>query len=318
MTQPYKIIWMVLLLIASHTAWAQQQTVTGTVTDFDTEDPLPGVNIIRAGTAEGTITDIEGKFSNSAASDGSLIFSFVSYESEKFVVGNQTNVNIQMLPSVTSLTEIVVVGYGEQEAGDVTGVVTAVDAEEFNRGAIVSPDQLITGKVAGVQITPNTGAPGGQSSIRIRGGTSINASNEPLYVIDGVPIDNAPHDPGGFSKGKNPLNFLNPNDIESFTVLKDASAAAIYGSRGANGVIIITTKKGNAGGEGSISYDTWYSIANPVNQVDVLTASEFRSVVNEQASDRSDRLLNANTDWQDQILQSAVGQNHALDRKSVV
>ncbi|MEM8964884.1 MAG: TonB-dependent receptor [Bacteroidota bacterium] len=312
MTQPYKIIWMVLLLIASHTAWAQQQTVTGTVTDFDTEDPLPGVNIIRAGTAEGTITDIEGKFSISAASDDTLIFSFVSYESEKFVVGNQTNVNIQMLPSVTSLTEIVVVGYGEQEAGDVTGVVTAVDAEEFNRGAIVSPDQLITGKVAGVQITPNTGAPGGQSSIRIRGGTSINASNEPLYVIDGVPIDNAPHDPGGFSKGKNPLNFLNPNDIESFTVLKDASAAAIYGSRGANGVIIITTKKGNAGGEGSISYDTWYSIANPVNQVDVLTASEFRSVVNEQASDRSDRLLNANTDWQDQILQSAVGQNHAL------
>ena len=193
-----------------------------------------------------------------------------------------------------------------------TGVVTAVNAEDFNRGAIVSPDQLVAGKIAGVQITPNTGEPGGQTSIRIRGGTSVNASNEPLYVIDGVAIDNSPHNPGGFSTGRNPLNFLNPDDIETFTVLKDASAAAIYGSRGANGVIIITTKKGKKGSKGQLTYNGWVSIADAVDKVDVLNADEFRGIVNDESPFLNELLLNANTDWQAKILQQAVGQNHSL------
>lgn len=226
----------------------QERTVSGQVVDGDDRSPLPGVNILLKGTNSGTTTDFDGNFSIKVPSDQSvLVFSYIGYQTIEIVVGTQTNLAVSLPVDAQALAEVVVIGYGQQDKGDVTGVVAAVDSKNFNKGAILTPDQLINGKVAGVQITSNTGEPGGQSSIRIRGGTSINASNEPLYVIDGVPIDNSAHNPGGFQGGRNPLNSINPNDIETFTVLKDASATAIYGSRGANGVMIITTKKGKAG-----------------------------------------------------------------------
>ncbi|WP_020526953.1 SusC/RagA family TonB-linked outer membrane protein [Flexithrix dorotheae] len=290
-----------------------QREVSGKVTSAEDGEPLPGVNILVKGTMNGTVTDFDGNFKvNVEAEEDILVFSYIGFISKEVPVANQSNMDVALELDVTSLSEVVVVGYGQQEKKDVTGVIEEVNSESFNNGAIVNPDQLIAGKVAGVQIISNSGEPGGQTSIRIRGGTSLSASNEPLYVIDGVPVDNSPHNPGGFQSGRNPLNFINPNDIESFTVLKDASAAAIYGSRAANGVIIITTKKGNRGGKGSISYDGWMSVANPIKMVDVLSADEFRSVLTERAPDRVDILGNSNTDWQDQIYQNGFGQNHAV------
>lgn len=311
----HKIIYLILFaffLITADQAWAQERSITGTVTDSSNGEGLPGVNVLIKGTSTGAVTDVDGKFTISAKPADVLTISYVGYLTEEVTVGNQSVINVSLIIDLQTLSEVVVVGYGEQRKQDVTGVVTAVNAEKFNKGAIVSPDQLITGKIAGVQITSNSGEPGGQTSIRIRGGTSVNASNEPLYVIDGVAIDNSPHNPGGFSSGRNPLNFLNANDIETFTVLKDASAAAIYGSRGANGVIIITTKKGKKGSEGKLTYSGWVSIADAIDKVDVLNADEFRTIVGDEAPFRSDLLLNANTDWQAKILQQAIGQNHAL------
>ena len=230
-----KFTWLLsflVMFIGLHTSVAaQNMTVSGKVTDASDGRGIPGVNIVVKGTTEGTVSDMNGQYTISVNQGATLVFSFVGYTTKEIEVGNQSSINVEMVPDVTELSEVVVVGYGQQQKKDVTGVVEKVDAESFNRGPIVSPDQLIAGKVAGVQITPNNGQPGAQSSIRIRGGTSINASNEPLFVIDGVPIQNDAFNPGGLSDGRNPLNFLNPDDIESITVLKDASAAAIYGSR---------------------------------------------------------------------------------------
>ena len=310
------LIFLMLSVCLQSALLAQTKTITGKVTDGGDGQPLPGVNILIKGTSQGSVTTLDGSFTLSATASDVLAFSFIGYVSQEITIGNQTNIDVILQPDIANLSEVVVVGYGTQEKSDVTGVVATVEPESFNKGAIVSPDQLIAGKIAGVQITPNTGAPGGQSSIRIRGGTSINASNEPLYVIDGVPIDNTAHNPGEFSSGRNPLNFLNPNDIASFTVLKDASAAAIYGSRAANGVIIITTKRGSDGGAGRISYDGYYSVANNVGEPDMLSSGQFRQAVTERAPSESSLLGAANTNWYDQVLQSAVGQSHNLSFSS--
>lgn len=299
------------LLLTGITGWAQQAKVTGRVTSLDDGTGLPGVSILEKGTSNGTVTDAGGNYSiNVSSGDATLIFSFVGYASQEAIVARRSTIDVVLVPDVTALSEIVVVGYGVKEKKDVTGVVAAVDAKNFNRGAIVSPDQLIAGKVAGVQITANGGEPGGGASVRIRGGTSITASNEPLYVIDGVPIDNSLS-----NGGRNPLNFINPGDIETFTVLKDASAAAIYGSRAANGVIIITTKKGKAG-ELSVTYDGWYSVGKIAQKLDVFNASQFREIMAAKAPDRLSLLSpeddNINTNWQDQVYRKAVGQNNTV------
>lgn len=290
---------------------AQDRSISGKVTDTADGSGIPGVNVLQKGTSNGSITDIDGNYKITVSEDATLVFSFVGYATQEIAVGSRTVLDVGMGTDVTQLAEVVVVGYGQQDRGDVTGVIENVSEESFNRGAIVSPDALIAGKVAGVQITSNSGEPGGQSTVRIRGVNSINASSTPLYVIDGVPIDSDPHNPGGFEKGRNALNFINPNDIESFTVLKDASAAAIYGSRAANGVIIITTKKGKAGTT-KISYDGWASVANAVGKIDVLDGNQYREVAAAQAPDRAELLLNANTDWQAKVLQQAIGQSHGL------
>ncbi|MEO7988241.1 MAG: TonB-dependent receptor [Chryseolinea sp.] len=311
-----KVFVLVLLFFAGYLASAQGNKVTGRVTSGDDGMVLPGVSILEKGTTNGTVTDSDGNYSMNVGSETTLVFSFVGYLTQEVLVGSQTTVNVSLQSDITTLSEVVVVGYGSVEKKDVTGVVAAVDSKAFNRGAIVSPDQLIAGKVAGVQIVPGSGEPGVGSSIRIRGGTSINAGNEPLYVIDGVPIVS-----DGTSAGRNPLNFINPNDIETFTVLKDASAAAIYGSRAANGVIIITTKKGKLGAP-TVTYDGFYSVGQVAKKYEVFNADQYRSVITNYAPQNLKYLgdnasedpanKSYNTDWQDQIFRQAAGQSHTV------
>lgn len=209
-----------------------------------------------------------------------LVFSFVGYEQVQEVVGDRTVLNVRMQPSVEVLTEIVVVGYGVQRREDVTGSVASVSIDEINQGRYISADQLLQGRIAGLTIVANNGEPGAGMNIRLRGGTSISASNEPLIVIDGVPIDNVPLTPGGASVNgappppRNPLSLINPNDIESITVLKDAAATAIYVSRRANGVILIETKKGRQG-QLQVDYDGYVTAATPYLRWMCLTATSI-------------------------------------------
>lgn len=301
---------LMLVTLTVFSGLAQDQEITGKVID-ESGEGLPGVSIYVKNTAVGTVTDFDGNFTIGAPNGSVLVFQYVGYLTQEVQLGAETTLNITLQEDIQALSEVVVVGYGTQQKKDLTGVVAKVNEEDFNGGAIVSSEQLINGKIAGVQVTSNSGEPGGQVSIRIRGGTSLR-SNEPLYVIDGIPVDNSANNPGPLQAGRNPLNFINPNDIESITVLKDASAAAIYGSRAANGVIIITTKKGKAGSAAKVTYGGWVSIANDIDRVDVLSAQQFRDVVAEREPGRVDRLGNANTDWQEEILQTAIGQNHTL------
>ncbi len=306
----------VVLLLLSLTAWAQERTVSGKVTSAEDGSAVPGVNVLEKGTSNGTTTDMDGNYKISVSSESSVLsFSFIGYTTQEVTVGNQTMINIAFQSDITTLSEVVVVGYGQQEKRDVTGVVAEVKSINFNKGAIVAPDQLIAGKIAGVQITPNSGEPGTGGTVRIRGGTSIIASNDPLYVVDGVPLDIT-----GVPGARNPLNFINPNDIETFTVLKDASAAAIYGSRAANGVIMITTKRGKAG-EVKVNYDGFFSSAQITRKLSVLDGPQFRETVNLYYPSETSKLYDynlvetatlkkTNTNWQDQLLQTAMGQSH--------
>lgn len=298
---------LVLSFLSVGLVMAQEKTVTGTVTDGATGQTLPGANVSVQGTSTGTTTNMNGEYEITVPGpDAVLVFSFVGYLTQEVEVGDQTTINVTLQEDVAQLQELVVVGYGEQEERDVTGVVQKVNTAEFNKGNVVSPEQLISGKVAGVQITSTSGAPGASSFIRIRGATSVNADSSPLFVIDGVPIDN-----DGNQASRNPLNFLNPNDIANVTVLKDASATAIYGSRGANGVIIIETKSAGED-EGQISYNGSVSSFNVADRVDVLDADQFRQVVRERAPSQASLLGDANTDWQNAVERDAIAHEHNL------
>ena len=237
---------------------------------------MPGASVVVKGTTVGTVSDINGNYTISVSPNTILVFSFIGYESQEITVQPNTTVNVALVIEPAFLEEFVVIGYGEVKKKDATGAVTAVESKSFNRGVISSPSALIAGKVAGVQISSNGGAPGTSSTIRIRGGSSLSASNTPLYIIDGIPISN--NAPGGT---RDPLNSINPNDIESFTVLKDASATAIYGSRASNGVIIITTKKGKAGGAFPVrlDYTGKFSYQEVPKTIDVLSSDEFQSLL---------------------------------------
>lgn len=218
---------------------AQDVKISGKVTDAKDSKTLPGVSIAIKGTAMGTTSDIDGKYSLSVKKGTTVVFSFIGYTAQEIVVGNQTVINVALAPSVTSLDEFVVIGYGQVKKSDATGSVSVVNSKDFNKGAIVSAQQLIQGKTAGVTITSGSGAPDAKPLIRIRGISSLSASQEVLFIVDGVALDNAT----GVSGLSNPMSFINPNDIESVSILKDASALAIYGSRASNGVILITTKR---------------------------------------------------------------------------
>ncbi len=284
-----------------------QRTVTGTVIDGSNEEPLIGANVVVRDTLIGTVTDIDGNFELTIPEGFEIIrISYTGYQTQDVDISGKSELII-VLTAGELLEEVVVIGYGTVKREDATGVVQSVSAEDFNRGAITGASELLAGKVPGVTITTG-GAPGEGSAIRIRGESSLSATNDPLIVIDGVPIDNS-----AVSGSRNVLNIINPNDIESFTVLKDASAAAIYGNRAAGGVILITTKKGSVGSKLSIGYNGNVSVGEATRFVDVLDADEYRSIISDRyAPDHPvfTKLGNTSTNWQEQIYQPAFGQDH--------
>ncbi len=302
------LMTFVLSLAGFAFANAQDRVVTGKVTDSKDGAPLQSVSVTVKGRTTGTQTTADGSFRISVpAGATTLVFTSVGYETTEMAIGNG-DLNVSLVASNgANLTEVVVIGYGTQRKRDVTGSVATVAAKDFNRGVITTPEQLISGKVAGVSVTPNDGAPGSGSTIRIRGGSSLNASNDPLIVIDGMPLSNS--NVAGVS---NALALINPNDIATFTILKDASATAIYGSRAANGVILITTKKGQSG-KPRFSFTSQLSAGVLADKFSVLSPDEFRTLVNTYGTAGQKALLGtANTDWQDEIYQTAITTDNNL------
>ncbi len=289
----------------------QVKTVKGKVLD-ENGSPLPGVNIVEKGTTNGTVTDIDGKFSLTLKGvSQTVVFSFIGYESvEKPATAN---LSIQMAPESRGLNEVVVVGYGNQEKKDVTGSIATLKPKNFKQGITTSADNLLQGKMAGVRIINSSGEPGGGVDVQIRGLGSIRSGSTPLFVVDGVPLSNNDVTPAGGSVGfgssssKNPLNFLNTSDIESINVLKDASAAAIYGARGSNGVVIITTKKGKKG-EGTLTLNSYTAVSELPKKVDLLSADEYRKAVGESSAYNH----GSGTDWQDEVFRQAITTNTEL------
>lgn len=304
-------------LLCSLGVYSQNITVKGRVQDAQTGEPIIGASILVKGTNSGTMTDIDGNFQIQASQGATISVSYIGYASKD--VPAQANVTISLDSDAIALTEVVAIGYGTVRKKDATGSVVAIKAEEMNKGLTVSPQDMLAGKIAGVSVINGGGQPGGTSTIRIRGGSSLSATNDPLVVIDGVVMSGYSMD--GLS---NALSTLNPNDIETFTVLKDASATAIYGSRASNGVIIITTKKGKIAESGETSvrlmYDGNVSVSTPRNKYDVLDAGEYRDFINNYPDVVSKptmlQALNlypgVDTDWQDEIYRTAIGTDHSL------
>jgi len=299
------LISVVLLFVATYLC--AQRSISGTVLDSETNEPLVGANILIEGTALGTATEFDGSFAlDVPEGDVTLVISYTGYDAFYFPLGDENVVDIRM-QSGSFLDEIVVTGYGTVKREDATGSIQSVNADKFNQGSITGPQELLAGKIAGVTISTG-GSPGEGSAIRIRGETSLSASNNPLIVIDGIPIDD-----GGISGSRNPLNIIHPNDIESFTVLKDASASAIYGNRASGGVILITTKKGYLGKKVRVGYNGNFSVGERSGEVDILSADEFRDLINQRFAEghpARNILGSANTSWQDEIYQTAIGHDH--------
>lgn len=292
------------------------QEVSGTVSDAS--GPLPGASVVEKGTTNGTQTDFDGNYTlSNVGSNAILVFSYIGFSTQEIAVNGQTTINITLQESADELDEVVVVGYGTQTRRTAVGAVESVKAEEFNKGVIVNPQQLIQGKTAGVQISATTGEPGAAVNVRIRGTASVRADNNPLYVVDGVPLSGANTSAGtgggtndfGDAAALDPLSFLNPNDIASIDILKDASATAIYGSRGANGVVLITTKKGRSG-RGVLEFSSTFSVGYIPNQLDLLTVDQFLQAQADLGATGQD--FGANNDWQDEIYRTSLTQNYNL------
>ncbi|NJC26181.1 SusC/RagA family TonB-linked outer membrane protein [Neolewinella antarctica] len=303
---PHRGLVLFALLLIGQLAFAQS-TVTGTLTDAGSGEPLIGAYITAVGTAKGTVTDFDGTYSlDVPAGVTELDISYTGYATQRVTIGTQTTIDLALSAGET-LDEVVVIGYGTVKREDATGSVETVSASQFNQGAVTSAQELVAGKVSGVQVTTD-GSPGGGATIRIRGGSSLSANNDPLIIIDGVPL---PTD--GVNGSRNPLNLINPNDIETFTVLKDASATAIYGSRASNGVVIITTKKGKAGAGLQLSYNGKVGLGSAIRTVDVFDGPGFRDLITERFNEGSPEvgyLGEADTDWQDEILQTSLFHDH--------
>lgn len=293
-------------------AYSQQKVITGKIRD-SLGVPLQNASVTVKGATIGTQTDRDGNFTLSVPLNATtLVVSSVGFADAELILEG-TTVDIIMTPTGSDLSEVVVIGYGTQRKTDLTGAISTVTSKDFQQGVITTPEQLIAGKVAGVQISSNSGAPGAGSRIRIRGGASLSASNDPLIVVDGVPLSNS-----GVSGAANGLALINPNDIESFTVLKDASAAAIYGSRASNGVILITTKKGGRG-KPVFNFSTQLSAATNTRQVEVLTADEYRELIGQRGNATQQAILGtANTNWQDQIYRTAFAQDNNLSVRGAI
>jgi len=295
-------------LMMSVMAFAQKGSIKGKVVD-ETNQPLPGASVSIDGTTLGATTDANGLYTIPGVNAGNytLTAKFIGYVAVKktITVGSTVlTVDFDLKPESQNLNEVVVIGYGSARKKDLTGSVAQISAKDFNEGPVTTPEALITGKVSGVDITSNSGAPGAGSTIRIRGGASISASNDPLIVIDGVPLSNS-----NIAGLDNQLASINPNDIESFTILKDASSTAIYGSRASNGVIMITTKKGKGGGKLNVNFSSVNSLSKITKEYPVLTAAQFRQVLNNPVANlttaQQGEAGSASTDWQSQIYRQA-------------
>lgn len=303
---------MIYLLVFGTLIWAQEKTITGLVKTSDTEESMPGVNIFVKGTTNGVVTDLDGKYTINVNEGDVLVFSFLGYLDEEITIAAQTVVDVTLVPDVTAMEEVYVVGYGTQKKSVITGSIAKISAEELEKSTELRVEQAIQGKAAGVMVMSNSGQPGDNLTIRIRGvGTNGNA--DPLYIIDGLPLP------------KEAIDYLNPADIESIEVLKDASATAIYGTRGANGVILISTKKGKKNKPMQVSYSGYYGVQNTWRKQDLLNADEYIEIINEmQTNDgkpvKFDQetidMYKANgwdTDWQDEMyFENAPKQSHTL------
>lgn len=299
-----------LMILSVNAQTGKTINVKGNVKDVAGE-PLIGVNILVRGTSTGTVTDYDGNYVLQAPSDGVLEVSYIGYKAQSIPIDNRTQIDIVMAEDSELLEEVVVIGYGTVKKDDATGSVVAIKPEQMNKGLTVNAQDMLSGKVAGVHVTSHGGTPGGGATIRIRGGSSLNASNDPLIVIDGLTMDN-----NGIQGVANFLSTINPNDIESFTVLKDASATAIYGSRASNGVILITTKHGSENTKPQVSYNGSSHVSVIKRMMDVLNADEFTTYVKDLYADDAaiiSKLGTANTDWQKQIYQTALGTDHNVN-----
>ena len=319
-----------LLLAAPLGAQGTTGTITGRVIDAPTQQPLAAVTVVIEGTQRGTLSRPDGNFTLSDVPAGThqLRATRIGYTSASASVtvtaGGTATANFEMTPAAVVLEQMVSVGYGTTRREAVTGAVSTVDADRANVGVVANVNQMLQSRVAGVQTIQNSGEPGGGVQVRIRGGTSISASNEPLYVVDGVPLQNDEVSPGAAGVGsinpqlpRNPLNSISPNDIESITVLKDASATAIYGSRGANGVVLVTTKRG-AAGPGRMEYDGYVAASSAQRQLEFATGDQYREFVSQQVQQgglpatAEDALENASTDWERELMRVGVATNHNL------
>ncbi|WP_194766862.1 SusC/RagA family TonB-linked outer membrane protein [Tamlana sp. I1] len=326
---------LLLFFLISQIALAQT-TVTGSIKD-SSGLPLLGVAILEQGTNNGAISDFDGSYSIEVNNKASLVYSYLGYKSQVITVGNQTVINVSLEESAESLNEVVIIGYGAQKRSDITSAISSVQAKDIEDLKQINVDQMLQGKASGVSVTNNSGAPGGAASIRIRGTTSITGTNEPLYIIDGVPIsgdatgrstsgqplagkDGFSSSGGSGNNAVSPLSMVNPNDVESIDILKDASATAIYGSRGANGVIIITTKSGKKNG-GKIAYEGYTSIVTNYKNLEVMDLQQYAKNKTELANlfgfqTRPEfshpELLGKGTDWQNEVYQTAISKNHQI------
>ena len=306
-TKQRSLLLVALLLMGCLQLLAQTRTIKGEVTDAQNGDPLIGATIMVEGEKGGTVTDFDGNFVLQVSSSAKKIMvSYIGYIDKILAVSE--NMKVKLESDSKALADVVVIGYGTARKSDLTGSVATVKAKDFNKGLVSSPEQLINGKVSGVQIMSNSGSASAGSTIRVRGGASLNASNDPLIVLDGVPLEQ-----GGISgNSSNFLSMINPSDIESMTVLKDASSTAIYGSRASNGVIIITTKKGQQGGL-KVNFNTTNSMQTRAQMVDMLSHDDFVNVINQFGTDNQKSLLgNANTDWNDEVYRTAFGTDNNL------
>ena len=302
------LLTLVVGLFLSVGAFAQQIAIKGIVKDT-TGEPVIGANVLVKGTTNGTITDFDGNFQLSANKGDIIVVSFIGYTAQELPATAEL-MNIILKDDSEMLSEVVVIGYGVAKKNDLTGSVTAMKPDEMNKGLVTNAQDMMQGKIAGVNVTSASGTPGAGAQIRIRGGSSLNASNDPLIVIDGLAMDNS-----GVQGLSNPLSMVNPNDIETFTVLKDASATAIYGSRGSNGVIIITTKKGKSGAKPTVNYSGNVSVSTKKKTIEVMDGNEFRQFVTEmygEGSDAVNTLGTANTDWQSEIYRAAISTDHNI------
>ena len=299
----FKLLLIGILLSSTFTMFAQQ-TVKGVVKEQSSGEPLPGVSVLVKGTSNGVQTDFDGNFTLEKVKVGDiLLFQYLGYADKEIIISTNFNLNIVLSESSEQLDEIIVVGYGTTTVKDATGSVESITAKDMTKGNIVTAENLISGRVAGVNIV-TSGAPGSGSQIRIRGGSSLNASNDPLIVIDGLPLQGVD------------LNSINPNDIDSFSVLKDASATAIYGSRGANGVIIITTKKGRS--EYSLDYDYQIAFGEIRDRINVFDADAFRNIIGQRRPGDIGLLGNASTNWQDEEKKKSVSTQHNISARGEI